>query len=101
MFKIDTTLWKYAGTKGAWFFVTIDETRAKKLKQSALPKGKGWGSIRVRVTIGKTTWPTSIFPTKEGTYLLPIKASVRKRESIGNGDMVQVRFEPVLFSNME
>lgn len=96
MYTIHTQLWQYDGMKGAWFFVTIDEVLTKKIKQIKLPKAKGWGSIRVRVTIGRTTWPTSIFPTKQGTYLLPIKASVRKREGIAGGAMVQVRFEPVI-----
>lgn len=82
--------------KGAWFFVDINKTLSKKIKaEKRMPKARGFGSIRVRVTIGKTTWPTSIFPTKEGIYVLPIKASVRKKEGIADGDTVTVMFEPV------
>jgi hypothetical protein len=52
---------------------------------------RGFGSIRVRAQIGKTGWSTSIFPVKDGTYLLPVKATVRQKEGIEIGDSVSVR----------
>ena len=97
MYKTKTTLYKWNGMKGAWFFVNINKTLSKKVKaEKQIPKAQGFGSIRVRVTIGKTTWPTSIFPTKEGIYVLPIKAAVRKKENLQDGDMVSLMFEPVI-----
>lgn len=96
MFRVKTKLWKYHTEKAAWHFLTIDKALARKIKAAKIPKSKGWGSIRVRVTIGKTSWPTSIFPTKEGEYYLPVKASVRKKEGVKDGDMVSVFFEPVI-----
>jgi hypothetical protein len=51
---------------------------------------RGFGSIRVRAKIGKSEWGTSLFPTKEGTYLLPVKASVREREEVAAGDTIKV-----------
>lgn len=43
----------------------------------------GWGSLPVMATIGKTSWKTSIFPDKKSeSYLLPLKAEVRKKEKI-------------------
>ena len=51
----------------------------------------GFGSVPVIVMIGKTRWKTSIFPDKRsGTYLLPIKAEVRKKENIMSEDIVSV-----------
>lgn len=52
----------------------------------------GWGIIPVHVRIGKTEWQTSLFP-KDGLYIVPIKASVRKAESLEEGDGVTVRLE--------
>jgi len=52
----------------------------------------GWGVIPVTVRIGKTKWTTSLFP-KDGRYLVPIKASVRKAEKLEKGDTVSVRLE--------
>ena len=51
-----------------------------------------WGMIPVDARIGKTAWTTSLFP-KDGQYILPIKAAVRKAEHINEGDTVTVRLE--------
>ena len=52
---------------------------------------RGWGSMKVRATVGDTDWATSIFPAKEmGGWLLPVKAAVRKAEGLVAGDMVRV-----------
>jgi hypothetical protein len=48
--------------------------------------------IPVHVRIGKTEWETSLFP-KDGRYIVPIKASVRKAENLEKGDKVTVRLE--------
>ncbi|WP_257792107.1 DUF1905 domain-containing protein [Marisediminicola antarctica] len=51
----------------------------------------GFGSIRVSVTLGGSTWLTSIFPdSKSGTFLLPVKGSIRARERVAPGDVVGV-----------
>jgi len=42
----------------------------------------------LEVKIGKTAWKTSIFPAKDGTYLLPVKAQVRKAEGLFAGNRV-------------
>lgn len=52
----------------------------------------GWGMIPVRVRIGGTEWKTSLFP-KEGRYLVPVRAGVRKAEGLEEGDEVAVRLE--------
>jgi hypothetical protein len=48
--------------------------------------------IPVHVRIGKTEWKTSLFP-KDGHYIVPIKASVRKAENLKEGDQVTVRLD--------
>ncbi len=40
----------------------------------------------------KSEWKTSLFP-KDGRYIVPIKASVRKAENLEEGDKVTVRLE--------
>jgi len=49
----------------------------------------GWGCIPVEVTIGATRWKTSLFP-KNGGYLVPVRANVRKSEDLDEGDMTHV-----------
>jgi Domain of unknown function (DUF1905) len=50
----------------------------------------GWGCIPVSARIGDSEFGTALFP-KDGGYLLPIKAVVRKAEQLEQGDVVPVR----------
>ena len=56
-------------------------------------KKKGFGSLKVTATIGASTFSTSVFPSKELGWLLPVKASVRKAEGIAEGDVIEVVLE--------
>lgn len=57
---------------------------------------RGWGSIRVRIRIGKTEWNTSLLPDKKsGTYLFAIKADVRKAEKLSDGDPITAHIRVV------
>ena len=87
--------WLYAG-KGAWYFVTLPPDSAAEISyySKALNGGKrtGWGSVRVTVQVGETVWQTSLFPdSKNKSYVLPIKAAVRKVENIVEGNIIEVR----------
>lgn len=46
--------------------------------------------IPVSVRVGGTSWATSLYP-KDGQYLLPVKAAVRKAERLTVGDDIAVR----------
>ncbi len=75
-------LWLYQG-QGAWHFVTLPKQTAKDIKALITGPCHGWGSVRVQVTIGNTTWKTSIFPYKEvESFILPVKLAVRKAEGL-------------------
>lgn len=75
-----------------WFFVTVPEEQSADVKRISKLVTYGWGVIPVQVHIGNTEWNTSLFP-KDGLYLVPIKASVRKAEKIDKGDLVIVELE--------
>lgn len=93
-FKIKAKVWLYPGTTAAWHFVTLPKKESKEIKKMFGALARGWGSLPVKVTIGKTAWQTSIFPDKKrGAYLLPIKARVRKKENFGNGDTISLFIE--------
>ena len=47
----------------------------------------------VRVTVGRTTWTTSVFPGDDGRFVLPVKKAVRVAESIEEEDPVTVLLE--------
>lgn len=97
-FNFTEKVWLYAGT-GAWHFISLPKKDAHVLQ--AMQAGKqrrGWGAIKVKVTIGATSWETSIFPdSKRDTYLLPLKAKVRKAENIAEGSRVAVTLKTIGF----
>ncbi|MDG1437715.1 MAG: DUF1905 domain-containing protein [Emcibacteraceae bacterium] len=97
-FTITAPLWLYQG-KGAWYFISVNGEEAEQVKFFTDPKNtgrkrRGWGSVKVKAIIGKTTWETSIFPSKgSGGYLLPVKAAVRKAEKLLDGNEVTVHLK--------
>jgi hypothetical protein len=74
----------------AWHFVTVPEEQAEVIGVESGPR-VGFGSVKVEVTIGASTWSTSVFPDTRRTYVLPLKRSVRDAEGILEGDVVDVR----------
>ena len=75
---------------GGWHFVYVPEKESKALKALPREKKRGFNSIKINAKVGKTSWNTSLFPSKEGPYLLAIKAAVRAKEGIGDGDGVRI-----------
>ena len=89
-YSINATLWRYQA-KGGWYFVTLPKPLSLKIRKSHFTSEEGWGRLKVEANIGKTHWLTAIwFDTKAGSYLLPIKANVRKKESLSEGKKVQI-----------
>jgi hypothetical protein len=44
---------------------------------------EGWGRLKATVRVGQSTWGTSVwFDTQRMTYLVPIKAEIRRKEGI-------------------
>ncbi len=75
----------------AWRFVSLPQELSSEIKTQHSSRKKAWGSIPVLVTVRETTWEASIFPDKKSqTYLLPLKAEVRKKERIMDRERVDV-----------
>lgn len=88
-YKVKAKVWLYPGDMAAWHFVNVDKKQSEIIKAKHVTKRRGFGSVPVTVTIGKTRWKTSIFPDKQsGTYLLPLKAKVREAEGIAHGNAI-------------
>ena len=89
--EVTATVWHWHGP-APWYFVTVPEKQCHDLKAISGSVTYGWGMIPATIQIGKTEWMTSLFP-KDGRYIVPIKASVRKAECLQEGDTVTVRLE--------
>ena len=95
MHTFDAELWLYDG-EAAWTFVTLPPELSDDIRAQTDGRRRGFGSVRVQVTVGATTWSTSVFPdAKRGAYLLPVKKDVRRREQLEVGDRLTVTLEVV------
>lgn len=83
-FTFEAELWLH--NKGTWVFATVPEDESDEIHEVA-PHPGGFGSVRVEVTVGETTWRTSVFPdSKIGCFVLPIKKAVRTAEKVDVDD---------------
>jgi hypothetical protein len=82
-------IWFWRGPS-PWYFVTVPDEESAELEATSGFVTYGWGMIPVKVRIGDTEWTTSLFP-KDGLYIVPVKADVRKAEELDEGDIVHVR----------
>ena len=82
VFEFTAPLWLYGG-KATWHFLTLPFDVTDQIDEVTHESKRGFGSVRVSVTIGGTTWATSIFPdNSRKSFILPVKAAVRKAEGL-------------------
>lgn len=90
-FAFDALVWTWTNATSSWWFVSLPASIADDIA-NRVPHRPGFGSVRVQVTVGSSTWSTSVFPSNEAqTYVLPVKKDVRRRERLAEGDVVRVR----------
>ena len=93
VYEFFAAVWVYPGDNG-WHFITVPPEVSDDISERTAGLRHGFGSVRVQATIGETTWQTSVFPdSKTGTYLLPIKKSVRAAEELTEGTEVRLLLE--------
>jgi hypothetical protein len=96
MNEFEAILWRETGRTVSWTLVSLPTDLADYILDLAGPFARGFGSLRVDVTIGDSNWRTSIFPdSKRGTYVLPIKEPVRRAQGLAPGDTAHVRLRLV------
>ena len=81
-------VWEWRGP-APFFFVTVPEAESRRLHAASPGVTYGWGMVPVRARIGGTEWRTALFP-KDGRYVVPLKAAVRRAEQVDDGDVVTV-----------
>lgn len=95
-YRFSAPLWRWKSDSG-WHFVTLPVDVADDIEQKSEGMRGGFGSVRVHVTVGATSWSTSLFPhAPEESYLLPMKKQVRNAEELEDGDLVDISLEIVL-----
>lgn len=85
-FEADVIHWR---GPSPFFFAPIPQAHAEALRRVSKAVTYGWGMIPVEARIGGVAFATALYP-KDETYLLPIKAAVRRRAGITAGDPIAV-----------
>ena len=90
-------LWNWDARRAdSWTFVSLPVEASAEIRELAGGRRRGFGSLRVRVTLGGSSWATSIFPDAgRDAYVLPIKRAVRRAEALDVGDVATLTVELV------
>lgn len=86
MISFTAPLWLWNGESGSWHFMTVPEEQSLEIRSESFCEQAGFGSVRVEAQIADVVWRTSVFPQKDGPYVLPVKADVRRRTGLVAGD---------------
>ncbi len=90
-YQFAAELYLWSARTEPWVFVNLPEEVADEIEDAAPEPRRGFGAVRVEVTVGASTWRTSIFPSKEAaTFVLPIKKAILKAERLTVGETVDI-----------
>ncbi len=91
-YEFTAPVWKWSGGGAtSWHFITLPFDVTDEIDERHGANAAGFGSIKVEVTIGSSTWQTSLFPdTKMGFFVLPVKKAVRKAEDLVDGSRAEI-----------
>ena len=90
-YQFSTEMWRDKGESG-WYFMTVPKNFSEEILQHLQWQEEGWGRMKATAMIGELTWKTSIwFDSKGGNYILPVKAEIRKKGALSEGDVLEVR----------
>jgi hypothetical protein len=97
MVTFDAELWVWDARRGdSWTFVSLPVEASAEIRDLAGGRRRGFGSLRVRATVGGSTWQTSIFPDgKRDAFVLPIKRGIRVAEKLDAGEVATVTVEVI------
>ncbi len=84
-------LWHWRGP-APFYFVSLSPEACEQVRMVAALVTYGWGMIPVTARIGGTEWTTSLW-LKDGGYVLPVKAAVRKSEGLEEGTLTAARIK--------
>lgn len=95
-YEFEAELWRWEARTDRWVFASLPQDVSDEIADLPLPPA-GFGSVKVEVTLGGSRWSTSVFPDSgRATYIVAIKAAVRRREGVDVGDVVRMAVETLL-----
>lgn len=93
-FSAELYLWE--ARVDSWVFANLPEDVADEIEDAAPEPRRGFGAVRVEVTVGSSIWSTSVFPSKQAaTFVLPVKRAVLKVEKLAVGETVRISLRTI------
>ncbi|WP_422860009.1 DUF1905 domain-containing protein [Flagellimonas sp. S174] len=81
-YQFKTKMWRH-NAPGGWHFVSIPKDISKEIRKNLQWQEEGWGRMKAIARIDHVQWDTAIwFDSKADTYILPIKAEIRKKTKL-------------------
>jgi len=89
-YDFSAKIWQHSGA-GGWHFVSLPQHISNEIRENHGWQEEGWGRLKVKAKIGLVSWDTAIwYDTKSATYLLPVKAEIRKKHQIETGIEMEI-----------
>jgi len=94
MITLTGPLKMWTNEEGRMHFMSVPPELSGEIRAHPMLARRGFGSVRVEVTLDDVTWRTSVFPSKSaGGYFLPVKMDVLRKTGFAAGDEVTVELE--------
>lgn len=89
-YSFTAKVWQHNST-GGWYFVSLPKEMAKEIRSQLKCQEEGWGRLKAKAELKTIQWETAIwFDTKADTYILPLKADIRKKGNIRLHDSLEI-----------
>lgn len=99
-YRFNDVIKLWVGSKSTWHYVSLPQRMSDEihtLSQYHQTKRRGWGAVKVDVSVEDQQWQTSIFPAFDNQrFALFLKADVRKKLDVAVGSEVTVTLK-ILF----
>lgn len=88
-YEFTAKMWQHS-TPSGWHFVSLPTEISNEIRENLKWQEEGWGRLKATVKIGNSQWETAIwYDTKHKTYLLPLKADIRKKENLATNNDIK------------
>ena len=84
-YEFSAKTYQYSSSENmcGWTFVALPKELSIEIRNNFKWLEEGWGRMKITAKLGSSEWQTAIwFDTKQDTYLLPLKAKIRKQENV-------------------
>lgn len=88
-YRVTGVIQRFPGANG-WFYLELPAELGLLFRPLV---GQRWPAlIKVRCTVGQTSWDGSILPIKGGPLFIALPAPVRKKEALAEGSAITLTF---------